>query len=139
MHGARESLVARSNSGLQSHHVKVQTFARYYALQKVRETVLGSSSQHDSQGILLFHAELDQLDNLLIPPALPGSLFLSFDTVASCRENARVVPPAAIDEDFGRRKIAKGVPIPELGIREGGLEQGIVEVVDVNSLDRFNG
>jgi hypothetical protein len=41
-----------------------------------------------------------ELDNLFIPPAIPGARLLLLNALASRGEDAIVVPPASINEDI---------------------------------------
>jgi hypothetical protein len=76
-----------------------------------------------------------ELDDLLVPPSFPG-FGLFFLEAFSCRgEDARVVPPATVGEDVRIGELADGRAIPDVWIGERGLEEGVVEVVNVDGLD----
>jgi hypothetical protein len=108
----------------------------------------------------LLVAEMYQLDNLFIPPAVPCARFLLVDALASRGEDAGVVPPSAVDKVVGVREGSDRRVVPELGIREGSFEDlmenqrsvtvgvkktecllltGIIKVVDVDVLDGVDG
>lgn len=84
MHGAAEPLVVGTNRWLERDHVKVELPGCDHSLNQVAKARLGSSCEEDCQGVWLFLAEPDQLNNLFVPPSLPGARFLLL-VAFSCR------------------------------------------------------
>lgn len=109
-------LVIRADGGLETNHVELETLALYYPLNQFTETGLGSTGQQDAESILLLCAQLDELDNLLVPPSLPCARLLFRDAFARRGENPGIVPPSTVYKRIGVRECAYRWVVPDLGI-----------------------
>jgi hypothetical protein len=139
MHGGLELLAGGANTGLEAHHVEIEIFAPHHALHKIGEATLRASGKKHVERVFLLHRQLDEGDDMLIPPAFPCARLLLVRTCAGCGQYARIVPPAAIDKHVRRRELADGDAIPYLLIGQRAGKEGVVEVVNVDGFDVGDG
>ena len=103
VHRACEALVVGANGGLECDDIEHQPFALQHASNQTAETGFSAARQQNDKRILLLHAEFNKLDDLFVPPPVPCAGLL-FGESFSCRgEDARVVPPSAVDKSIGVR------------------------------------
>ena len=77
----------------------------------------------------MLDAEPYKLDNLLVPPPIPGSRFLLGDAFTSSGENARVMPPSSVDERLGVSERSNRWAVPDLLVREGGFKNWAERII----------
>ena len=103
VHRACETLVVGANGGLECDDIEYEPFALQHAPYKTAEPSFSATRQQNDKSILLLHAELNELNDLFVPPPVPCAGLL-FCKSFSCRsKDARVVPPSAVDESIGVR------------------------------------
>jgi len=88
-------LIVRASGRLQRYDVEVEAFTPNDLIDESCEFILSSTGQEDCECIFLFHAQQDELNDLLIPPSAPGPLFFFLFTCAGSCEYSGIVPPAS--------------------------------------------
>ncbi len=165
-------LPVRADLRFQAYQIKVEALAIGNALHQICEVGFGTTCEEDRESIFLFDAQLDELGlspvslsssfseghthDCFIPPAFPSLRLFLFQSLASCAQYARIVPPPSISEALVRLKIAKCRSGPKLWIRQrtrkhyttpirSRMEQswaarltGVVEIVDMKLFDLRN-
>ena len=80
--GFAETLIVGADGGLQANKVELEALALDDAPDEVGEAGLGTAGEEDAEGVFLLHTKPDELDDLLVPPAVPGAGLLALDAVA---------------------------------------------------------
>lgn len=91
--------------------------------------MLGSASQEHAEGVLLLHGQPDEVDDLLVPPALERAGLFLFDAAARRGEDPGVVPPATVYDGILAGQEADAGAVPQRRVREGALEDCIAQLV----------
>ena len=128
----KEVLSIRSDLRFQTYQIKIETLAIDNAFQDIGKIGLAATSEENGESIFLLDAQFYKLDlglsvyststgsvpahNCFIPPTFPGSWFFLFNSIASCAQDGRIMPPSAMSKAFVCLKITKRRSSPELWV-----------------------